>query len=158
MGPSAPPASSADCAGVPPVAGQRAIAPLSGCRRGGGMVANHPFPPLSMVHMRWGKRSLLVGLPPPSPTRMGLPCGATTHSRGSGDDDTHLTYISGIYDGARLRQGRNELELGIKRFEQCLDKSELSLDKDLLSAFKIESNLDKTLQPWLGPELGLKFK
>ncbi|KAK9138184.1 hypothetical protein Sjap_008778 [Stephania japonica] len=36
---------------------------------------NHPFPPLSMVYMGWGKRSLLLGLPPPSPARIGLPYG-----------------------------------------------------------------------------------
>ncbi|KAK9117373.1 hypothetical protein Sjap_016320 [Stephania japonica] len=75
MGPSAPPASGVDYAGGPPAAGQRATAPLSGRCRGGGRVANHPFPPLSLVYMGWGKSSLLVGLPPPSPARMGLPCG-----------------------------------------------------------------------------------
>ncbi|KAK9096098.1 hypothetical protein Sjap_021595 [Stephania japonica] len=75
MGPSAPPATGADYAGASGgwPEGHR---PLSGRRRGGRRVANHPFPPLSMVHMGWGKRSLLVGLPPPSTARMGLPCGA----------------------------------------------------------------------------------
>ncbi|KAK9154278.1 hypothetical protein Sjap_001758 [Stephania japonica] len=37
------------------------VQPPSRRRKGG----NHPFPPLSIVYMGWGKRSLRVGLPPP---------------------------------------------------------------------------------------------
>ncbi|KAK9145205.1 hypothetical protein Sjap_005108 [Stephania japonica] len=63
--------------------------PLSGRCRGGGRVANHPFPPFSMVHMGWGRRSLLVGLPPTPSAEDGAPLwGPTAHSSGGGGSET----------------------------------------------------------------------